>query len=145
MLLLHHVRKRTLVLIFALPSSPLVAQEKPAAPPAPVTAEVGSDGVQRATIVVDSYSFTPAHLIVKAGKPVELTLTSVTVLTPHDFVLKEPAAGMSVAQEIGPRETANVTFTPTKPGVYAFYCDKKLPFFPSHREQGMERRLDVRP
>jgi plastocyanin len=76
---------------------------------------------------------------------VELRLTSVTTLTPHNFILKEPGAGLSVAQEVGPRETAKVIFTPTKPGIYVFYCDKKLPFFPSHREQGMEGRLEVRP
>jgi plastocyanin len=139
------LKRGGLVLIAALASSLILAQEKPALPPPPVTAQVGPDGVQRATIIVDSYSFTPADLIVQAGKPVELTLTSVTILTPHDFVLKEPAAGISVAQEVGPRETVSVKFTPTKPGVYAFYCDKKLPFFPSHRDQGMEGRLEVRP
>jgi plastocyanin len=142
---LHHVQRRGLVLTAALVTSLTLAQEKPAAPPPPVTVEVGADGVQRASITLDSYSFTPAHLIVQAGKSVELTLTSVTTLTPHDFILKEPAAGLSVAQEVGPRETAKVIFTPTKPGTYVFYCDKKLPFFPSHREQGMEGRLEVRP
>ena len=110
-----------------------------------VTAEVGPDGVQRASITVDSYSFTPGHLIVQAGKSVELTLTSVTTLTPHNFAIREPAAGLLVMQEVGPRETAKVTFMPTKAGSYAYYCDKKLPFFPSHREQGMEGRLEVRP
>jgi len=142
---LHHVQRRGLVLTAALVTSLTLAQEKPAAPPSPVTVEVGADGVQRASITLDSYSFTPAHLIVQVGKSVELTLTSVTTLTPHDFILKEPAAGLSVAQEVGPRETAKVIFTPTKPGTYVFYCDKKLPFFPSHREQGMEGRLEVRP
>ncbi len=142
---MHRVRRRGLVLSVALVSSLILAQEKAAAPPPPVTAEVGPDGVQRADITLDSYSFTPAHLIVQAGKSVELTLTSVTTLTPHDFILKEPAAGLSVAQEVRPRETAKVIFTPTKPGIYVFYCDKKLPFFPSHREQGMEGRLEVRP
>jgi len=142
---MHRVRRRGLVLSVALVSSLILAQEKAAAPPPPVTAEVGPDGVQRADITLDSYSFTPAHLIVQAGKSVELTLTSVTTLTPHDFILKEPAAGLSVAQQVGPRETAKVIFTPTKPGIYVFYCDKKLPFFPSHREQGMEGRLEVRP
>jgi plastocyanin len=129
----------------ALGSSLTLAQEKPAAPPPPVTAEVGPDGVQHASITVDSYSFTPRHLIVQAGKLAELTLTSVTTLTPQNFILKEPASGLSVAQEVGPREIAKVIFTPTKPGIYVFYCDKKLPFFPSHREQGMEGRLEVRP
>lgn len=142
---LHGIRRRGLVLAVALVGSLTLAQDKPAPPPPAVTAEAGPDGIQRASITVDSYSFTPGHLIVQAGKPVELTLTSVTTLTPHDFILKDPAAGLSVAQEVGPHEVARVIFTPTKPGVYAFYCDKKLPFFPSHRDQGMEGRLEVRP
>jgi plastocyanin len=142
---LHHVQRRGLVLTVALVTSLTLAQEKPAAQPPPVIAEVGSDGVQRASITLDSYSFTPARLIVQAGRSVELTLTSVTTLTPHNFILEEPAAGLSVAQQVGPSETAKVIFTPTKPGTYSFYCDKKLPFFPSHREQGMEGRLEVRP
>jgi len=135
----------SVVLAVALASSLALAQEKPRAAPPPVTAEVGPDGVQRARITLDSYSFAPAHLIVQAGQPVELTLTSVATLVPHNLILKEPAAGISVAQEVGPRETAKVTFTPTKPGTYTFYCDKKLLFFLSHREQGMEGRLEVRP
>ncbi len=141
----HHGHRLGLVLIIALVSSLTVAQEKPAAAPVPVAAEVGPDGVQRARIIVDSYSFAPAHLIVQAGKPVELTLTNVTTLTPHNFIIKEPAAGLTVTQEVGPRATATVIFTPTHPGIYVYYCDKKLPFFPSHREQGMEGRLEVRP
>ena len=136
--------KRGVVLTVALVASLSLAQEKPAAPSPPVTAEAGPDGVQRASITLDSYSFTPGRLIVQAGKPVELTLTSVTTLTPHNFILKDPAAGLSIAQEVGPRGTAKVTFTLAKPGTYVFYCDKKLPFFPSHREQGMEGHLEVR-
>jgi len=142
---LHHVHGSGLVLTIALVTSLTFAQEKPVAPPPAVIAEVGSDGVQHASITLDSYSFTPARLIVQAGRSVELTLISVTNLTPHNFILKDPAAGLSVAQEVGPRETAKVIFTPTNPGIYVFYCDKKLPFFPSHREQGMEGRLEVRP
>lgn len=136
-------RHRTFALALALVSAVSLAQQKPAA--SPVTAEIGPDGVQRAAITLDSYSFTPAHLIVQAGKPVELTLTSVTTLTPHNFVVKDSAAGLSIAQEVGPGANVKVTFTPAKAGTYAFYCDKKLPLFPSHREQGMEGRLEVRP
>jgi len=61
------------------PNGPCPAETRTAAPP--VVAEVGPDGVQRASVTLDSYSFTPAHLIVQAGKPVELALTSVTT---HD-------------------------------------------------------------
>jgi plastocyanin len=102
------------------------------------------DGVQRATLILDSYSYAPSHLVVQAGHPVELTLTSVTTLTPHNFVLKEPGAGLQIEQEVGAGKTAVVRFTPSQPGLFTFYCDKKLLFFASHREKGMEGRLEVR-
>ena len=51
---------------------------------------MAADGVQRATVTLDSYSYTPNHLIVEAGKPVELTLTSVTTIVPHNFIIKGP-------------------------------------------------------
>ncbi len=105
---------------------------------------LGDDGIQRGTITLDSYSYSPNHLIVRASKPVELTLTSVTTLTPHNFVLKEPAAGLSVEQDVGAGKSIMVRVTPTQPGLYTFYCDKQLLFFKSHREKGMEGRLEVR-
>ena len=103
-----------------------------------------ADGIQRATVILDSYSYTPNHLIVQAGKPVELLLTSITTITPHNFVLKNEAAGLSIERDVGSGRTVTVQFTPTKPGTYTFYCDKKLLFFPSHQEKGMEGTLEVR-
>jgi plastocyanin len=123
---------------------PLLADEAPPAPPPPVTAELGADGVQRATITLDSYSYTPGHLIVQSGKPVELTLIRATLLVPHNFLLKEPDAGIVIEEDVGHSEPTKVKFTPTRPGTYPYYCDRKLPFRPSHREQGMEGRLEVR-
>jgi plastocyanin len=102
------------------------------------------DGVQRATMILDSYSYAPNHLIVQNGKPVELTLHSVTFMTPHNFILKEPAAGMSVEVDTPAGKDKIVRFTPTQPGTYPFYCDKKLLFFKSHRDKGMEGLLEVR-
>ncbi len=106
----------------------------------PTTLEPGADGVQRATITLDSYSYSPDRLIVQTGKPVELTLTSVTTITPHNFIIKE----LAIEQDIGAGKTVTVRFTPMQPGAYLFYCDKKLLFLPSHREKGMEGRLEVR-
>lgn len=125
-------------------ASPLPAEEGIPVPTAPVTAEMGADGVQRATIILDSYSYAPNHLIVQAGKPVELTLTRATLFTPHNFLLKEPDAGINIEEDVGHSEPTTVRFTPTKPGIYTFYCDRKLLFFPSHREEGMEGKLEVR-
>ncbi len=105
---------------------------------------MSADGVQRATVILDSYSYAPNHLIVEAGKPVELTLTSVTTITPHNFVMNDPVGGLSVEQDVGAGKTAVVRFTPTRQGIFSIYCDKKLLFFPSHREKGMEGKLEVR-
>lgn len=118
-----------------------------AGPPAgsgPVVLEPDAQGVQRATIVLDSYSYTPNHLVVQAGKPVELTLESVTTLAPHNFILDDPAAGLKVEADVRAGKRTTVRFTPTQPGIFPFYCDKKLLFFKSHREKGMEGQLEVR-
>lgn len=110
----------------------------------PVVAGVGADGVQHATITLDSYSYTPDYLVVQAGKPVELTLTSVTFITPHNFILNDPAAGFTLQEDVRAGKTLTVRFTPTQPGTFIYYCDKKLLFLASHREKGMEGRLEVR-
>jgi heme/copper-type cytochrome/quinol oxidase subunit 2 len=107
---------------------------------APVVVPISPDGVQRATVTLDSYSYSPKHLVVEAGKPVELTLTSVTTFTPHNFLIKE----LSIEQDVSAGKTKTVKFTPTQAGLYDIYCDKKLLFFQSHREKGMEGKLEIR-
>ena len=67
-------------------------------------------------------------------------LVFLLVGTPHNFIIKE----LAVEQDVGAGKTARVTFTPAQPGMFPIYCDKKLPFFPSHREKGMEGTLEVR-
>ncbi len=110
----------------------------------PLTVTADPDGVQRATIMLDSYSYSPSHIVVEAGKPVEFALTSVTIITPHNFVIKEPASGLTIDQDVGAGKTVVIRFTPTQPGLFPFYCDKKLLFLPSHRDKGMEGKLEVR-
>jgi heme/copper-type cytochrome/quinol oxidase subunit 2 len=102
-----------------------------------------ADGVQRVTMIVDSHLYKPDRLVVRLGNPVEVTLVSQTVLTPHNFVIKEPVAGIEVNEDVPPGETVKVRFTPTRAGVFPFYCDKKLLFFKSHRDKGMEGSLKV--
>ncbi len=126
-----------------LATTAVLAGDQPATS-APVVLEAGADGVQRAAMTLDSYTYAPNHLIVQVGKPVELTLTSVTALTPHNFVMKEPAAGLMVDQNVSAGKSLTIRFTPEQIGVFTFYCDKKLLFFASHREKGMEGRLEVR-
>ena len=110
----------------------------------PMTIPVAENGIQRATIALDSYSYTPSHLIVKAGQPVELTLTSVTTIIPHNFIIKNPTGDLSVEQDVGASETVIITFTPTQRGIFPIYCDKRLWPLPSHRDKGMEGKLEVR-
>lgn len=132
-----------LVVFMVSPALVMGADQAPQAPPLRVPVDQ-LDGIQRATIILDSYSYTPNHVIVQAGKPVELLLTSITTITPHNFLLKNEAAGLSIERDVGSGRTVTVQFTPMKPGIYTFYCDKKLLFFPSHREKGMEGTLEVR-
>jgi len=110
----------------------------------PMTIPVAEDGIQRATIALDSYSYTPNHLIVEAGKPVELTLTSVTTIIPHNFIIKDPTGDLSVEQDVGAGKTVTITFTPTQRGIFPISCDKRLWPLPSHRDKGMEGKLEVR-
>lgn len=127
----------------ALPTLATGADQPVQVPPLRVPVDQ-LDGIQRATVILDSYSYTPNHLIVQSGKTVELLLTSITTLTPHNFILKTEGDGVSIERDVGAGRTVTVQFTPTKPGTYTFYCDKKLLFLPSHREKGMEGTLEVR-
>ena len=110
----------------------------------PMVIPVAADGVQRATVMLDSYSYSPNHLIVEAGKPVELTLTSVTTFTPHNFIIKDSAGSLSVEQDVSAGKTVTIKFTPTQAGTFPIYCDKRLWPLPSHRDKGMEGKLEVR-
>lgn len=106
-------------------------------------AEAGPDGVQKIAMTADSYFFKPAHIIVKAGIPVELVIKNDSTLIPHNFVMKSPEAGMEVSEKLSGNSTV-VKFTPSLTGKYAFYCDKKLLFLKSHKDRGMEGVIDVR-
>jgi heme/copper-type cytochrome/quinol oxidase subunit 2 len=134
-------RLTTLVgLLLAMLVPSLQAADVPQYGP-PFVVPLEADGVQRATVTLDSYSYSPNYLVVQAGKPVELTLISVTTITPHNFVIKE----LSVEQDVGAGKTVIIKFTPTQPGVFPIYCDKRLWPLPSHREKGMEGKLEVKP
>ncbi len=106
--------------------------------------EPDSDGVQRGTITLDSYTFTPSHLSVQTGSPVELRLENRSFLTPHNFVIDRPVAGLQYDVDVSAGESIIIQLRPGTPGMYTFYCDRQLLFFPSHREEGMEGRLEVR-
>ncbi|MBI1822595.1 MAG: cupredoxin domain-containing protein [Nitrospirae bacterium] len=109
----------------------------------PLVLQTSPEGIQRAEIIADSYSYTPDHLILKLNVPVELTIQSKTWIVPHTFVLKDTDAGLEIKQDIPAGKRAVVRFTPTRPGRFKFYCDKKLLFFKNHEDRGMKGILEV--
>ena len=122
----------------------LACAAEPASMGPPFSVPTEADGVQRTTVVLDSYSYQPGHLIVEKGKAVELTLKSVTTFTPHNFIIKDPAGSLSVEQDVSAGKTAVLKFTPMQAGTFPIYCDMRLWPLPSHRDKGMEGKLEVR-
>ena len=102
------------------------------------------EGTQRATIIMESYTFTPNKFVVERGKPVELILRNESFLIPHNFLLDAPSGDRLVEVSVSAGESATVQFTLAEPGEYPFYCDEEFLFFPNHREEGMEGRITVR-
>ncbi|MCY3956191.1 MAG: cupredoxin domain-containing protein [Nitrospira sp.] len=105
----------------------------------------GADEIQRAFIVLDSYAYTPSHISIQAGEPVEFRLENQSFLTPHNFIMDHPDAGLQQDVNVDAGDDVTIRFVAQVPGTYTFYCDKQLLFFPSHREEGMEGLLEVRP
>ena len=118
-----------------------VSEEKPQ-PEKLFRATVDQDGVQRVEILGGGYFFTPNRITVKVNVPVELRVKKEAGYVPHDIAIKAPEAGIDFSVSMG-EEPKTVKFTPTKTGTYPFYCTKKLLFFESHREKGMEGVLEV--
>lgn len=102
------------------------------------------DGVQRITIFMESYSFSPNDIIIQADKPVSIRLENHSFLIPHNFVIDNPAMGLHHEIDISAGDSVNLQLFLTTPGNYTFYCDRQFLFFPSHREEGMEGHLEVR-
>lgn len=112
-----------------------------------------SPAAQTVTLTARTMSYEPATFEVKAGTPVELAFVNEDVLE-HDFsVLEIPVASVSAADEMSaeheehmetaavdpvlhvaaePGATGRLTFTPTKPGTYEFFCTVS-----GHKEAGM--------
>lgn len=105
-------------------------------------ATIDNDGIQRVDILAGSYFFKPEHIVVKINIPVELRVKKEAGIVPHTFVIKEPEAGIKANDSLS-TEPKVIRFTPKKVGRYPFYCGKKLLFFKSHREDGMEGTLEV--
>ncbi len=94
-------------------------------------------------INMESHVFTPSEVTVDVGKPITLILNNQSFLVPHNFLIENPQGVRVLEADISSGESQTHTLTLTEPGIYPFYCDKQLLFFPTHREQGMEGRLIV--
>jgi plastocyanin len=110
-----------------------------------IIATVGADGVQRVEIIGGSYYFDPNYIVVKVNIPVELVVKKAPEYTPHDIVAKAPEAGIDFKVDLNDKKPELIKFTPTKIGKYPMYCDKRLLWFESHRERGMEGTIEVVP
>jgi len=103
---------------------------------------IDKDGIQRAEITGGEYFFDPYHIIVKINVPVELRARKRPGIVPHDIIVNAPEAGINFKEDLS-KETKVIKFTPKKTGKYPIYCSKKLLFFKSHRERGMEGMIEV--
>lgn len=112
---------------------------------APLAPRAADADAQQVTVHLGDYRFQPETIEVVAGRPVELTLVNDDKITPHNFTLKEPAAGLDLDANVSGSESTTLRFTPQTAGTYPLYCNKKLPFMKSHRERGMEAKLVVKP
>jgi len=110
------------------------------------------DEAQAVTLKLKDISYTSTTLEAAVGQPVALTLINEGALE-HDFSIKRIAVtGVSESNPVDhghthgdlhaavrPGEMNVLTFTPTEPGVYEFYCTVS-----GHKEAGMVGTLIVR-
>ena len=106
-------------------------------------ATVGPDGVQHVEIMGGEYYFDPNYIVLKVNVPVEFSVKKAPGYIPHDMVVNSPEAGIDFKVDLDAKKPDIVKFTPTKVGKYPMYCDKRLLFFKSHRERGMEGVIEV--
>jgi len=108
-------------------------------PVSEVTAKADADGVQRVKVVAHSFYFEPNRIVVKAGRPVELTVKNSAIFIPHNFSCVAGQAGVDIHQGVGMFREQEVTrFTPTEAGEYPFFCGRD-----SHAKKGMKGTLVV--
>ncbi len=111
--------------------------------PAMAIAAQDNPGVQKVDMDLGDYRFNPDTVSIVAGTSAELILTNRDSITPHNFIVDAPEAGLEVNSQVPSGESVTVVLRPTRPGTYSFYCDKQFLFFESHREKGMEGQIEV--
>jgi plastocyanin domain-containing protein len=135
------MKYKKLLFVIAVAASALLCIAATKLGPA-VVVPIDKDGVQRVDILGGSYFFKPNHIVVKVNVPVELNVKKESGMVPHDIAANSPEAGIEFKVELSTTPKI-IKFTPTKVGTYPFYCTKKLLFFKSHRDRGMEGVIEV--
>ncbi|OGW38809.1 MAG: quinol oxidase [Nitrospirae bacterium GWD2_57_9] len=107
-------------------------------------ATTGSDGIQHVEITGGEYYFDPNYIVVKVNVPVELSAKKAPGYVPHDIIVKAPEAGIDFEVALK-KEPQVIKFTPTRVGKYEMLCGKKLLFFKSHKDRGMDGVIEVVP
>ncbi len=135
------MKRVQIIILFFILAAVVIAQEEERKV---YKATVDEDGIQRVEIFGGSYFYNPDYIIVKKNIPVEFVIKKNPGIVPHNIVINGPEAGTDIRESIGTKQKV-IRFTPKKAGKYPFYCDKKLLFFKSHREKGMEGIIEVHP
>ena len=107
-------------------------------------ATIGADGVQHVEVIGGEYYFDPNYIIVKVRVPVELKVKKAPGYIPHDIAVKAPEAGIDFKTDLD-KDWKTITFTPTMVGKYEMVCDKRLLWFKSHKDRGMDGFIEVVP
>ena len=110
-------------------------------PPSEVVVKADAKGVQRVRVIAHTYWFDPNRIVVKAGQPVELTFHNASWIVPHNLTCEQPDAGIELSGDVGTiHRGRTMTFTPTKPGEYEFFCHVD-----AHSRKGMKGVIVVVP
>jgi uncharacterized cupredoxin-like copper-binding protein len=97
-----------------------------------------ADGVQRVSVDLHSFYFHPNRIVVKSGRPVELTVHNRAVLVPHELEIDSP--GLRLELKKWGFGSARARFTAPQPGEYRFACHVD-----GHAKKGMAGTLVVVP
>ncbi len=113
----------------------------------PVMASAAQDGqgVQRIDMDLGDYQFHPKTVSIAAGTSAELILTNRDLITPHNFIVEAPEAGMEVNLDVSAGESATIVLRPTRSGIYTFLRQAASVFRKPPREgDGRPNRSDSR-
>ncbi len=111
---------------------------------------VQASATQQVRLVTEEYRFTPNTVSLTVGQPVEITLADSGKLA-HDLKSDIPVSNLAYQRaandadeqransqngtmdvDVNSGSTSQITFVPTRPGTYQFFCD-----VPGHKGAGM--------